>query len=616
VQERARAGAHAVSDLITVPPEAAASHIAIVGQSGSGRSYFLARIVEEIALKTRSRILVFDQSTSFRRIAAIKPAHFWTAARYDRATKRGFLPDESSRYAFASRWTKITKKVYSKLADKSGQFAPLQLTLDSLPIETLFDEFSTQSNEFRHCHNFVLCVLDLMLLTKSIDFRERTGVLEIAQRLIEMTATQRGDAIVGLLRREFRSRGARSESLCVRAATHRAFVSDSTARLYFSVLVTTLESGLLSPVQAGRDEETTPRIKVFDVPSIFSDSLQTVAISGFLNEEWQVAKRKWQEAAISESEQRSRAPLYIVVDEAHSVIPAQPSNRAEARLRDQFRDIAADGTKVGVYLVLMSHRPDRLDPLVLSDCDNRAIMRLGSSMAVEMTSELLGLDHAARRVADLAPSFGPGCALMCGPWAANGPTYVFSAARRTEEGALDWKTVRDVEAKRKVRGKKEATIRLSKAALIEAPSTKETNAMNPPSLTKFQCFISYASEDRDFVEELVNSLSARNISVWWDRGQITLGDKLSLKIDEGLSRSRYGLVIVSPSFVRKKWTNAEIRALLNRAVGSGQKVILPVLVGMNHSDFAKTYPLLADIVSTTYSGDVDELVIEIMQAIT
>lgn len=135
-----------------------------------------------------------------------------------------------------------------------------------------------------------------------------------------------------------------------------------------------------------------------------------------------------------------------------------------------------------------------------------------------------------------------------------------------------------------------------------------------PAEHRFDCFVSYASEDRPMVKLLVEALAAQRIDVWWDRGQITLGDRLTKKIDEGLSRSRYGLFIVSPSFVAKRWTETELRALLNRAISSGRKVILPVLVDMDHNKFANTYPLLADIVSTTFDGDMAALVDEITRA--
>jgi hypothetical protein len=132
---------------------------------------------------------------------------------------------------------------------------------------------------------------------------------------------------------------------------------------------------------------------------------------------------------------------------------------------------------------------------------------------------------------------------------------------------------------------------------------------------QYDCFVSYAGEDRALVLTLVGALQGMGVRVWWDKGQITLGDKLSQKIDEGLRLSQYGLVIISDAFIAKRWPEAELRALAHRAINSGSKVLLPVLVGMEHSGFASAYPLLADIVSTTYRGDPEALATEVMEAI-
>jgi hypothetical protein len=155
----------------------------------------------------------------------------------------------------------------------------------------------------------------------------------------------------------------------------------------------------------------------------------------------------------------------------------------------------------------------------------------------------------------------------------------------------------------------------SAAATSSRPALKKISPHEAPDADQYDCFVSYAGEDRDLVVALVDALQRMKIKIWWDKGQIRLGDRLSQKIDEGLSLSRYGLVIVSDFFVAKRWTEAELRALAYRAVNSGHKVILPVLVDRDHERFASTYPLLADIVSTTYRGDPEVLAAEVAQAI-
>lgn len=156
------------------------------------------------------------------------------------------------------------------------------------------------------------------------------------------------------------------------------------------------------------------------------------------------------------------------------------------------------------------------------------------------------------------------------------------------------------------------SIQTAGAATAEVPMTI---GKDKSSRRAFDLFVSYASEDRSAVQSIVEVLEGRGFKVWWDRGQITLGDKLSAKIDEGLRNSQYGVVIISDSFIAKHWPESELRSMINRSTTSGEKVILPVLLGLTHEQFAERYPLLADTVTTQFDGDVDRLVDEISGAI-
>lgn len=69
-------------------------------------------------------------------------------------------------------------------------------------------------------------------------------------------------------------------------------------------------------------------------------------------------------------------------------------------------------------------------------------------------------------------------------------------------------------------------------------------------------FISHASEDKDAIAaDLVIQLNGLRVSTWYDEEQLKVGDSLRQKIDEGLTRARFGIVILSPAFFAKKWPN-------------------------------------------------------------
>jgi TIR domain len=67
-------------------------------------------------------------------------------------------------------------------------------------------------------------------------------------------------------------------------------------------------------------------------------------------------------------------------------------------------------------------------------------------------------------------------------------------------------------------------------------------------------FISCASENRDAVAEpLASRLRDLGMRVWFDMFKITVGDSIRERIDHGLSRSRFGVVILSQAFFSTTW---------------------------------------------------------------
>lgn len=48
-------------------------------------------------------------------------------------------------------------------------------------------------------------------------------------------------------------------------------------------------------------------------------------------------------------------------------------------------------------------------------------------------------------------------------------------------------------------------------------------------------------------------LKRKGIKVWFDEGTLTIGDSLREKIDEGLARCRFAIVLLSPSFFAEDW---------------------------------------------------------------
>lgn len=110
-------------------------------------------------------------------------------------------------------------------------------------------------------------------------------------------------------------------------------------------------------------------------------------------------------------------------------------------------------------------------------------------------------------------------------------------------------------------------------------------------------FISHASEDKDeVVRPLAAALTERGLDVWYDEFELRIGDSLRRKIDAGIARSRFGIVVLSTAFFEKSWPQYELDGLVTMAV-SGRQVLLPLWHGVSKDEVMSKSPSLADKVA-------------------
>jgi TIR domain len=121
-------------------------------------------------------------------------------------------------------------------------------------------------------------------------------------------------------------------------------------------------------------------------------------------------------------------------------------------------------------------------------------------------------------------------------------------------------------------------------------------------------FISHASEDKqDIARPLSDALSNLGCDVWYDEFQLKLGDNLRRSIDKGLANSRFGVVILSPSFFAKNWPQYELDGLVQREMAGG-KVILPIWHKVSKNEVLSYSPSLADkLAMSTAQYTIEEL---------
>lgn len=126
----------------------------------------------------------------------------------------------------------------------------------------------------------------------------------------------------------------------------------------------------------------------------------------------------------------ARLPLFIFVEEAHRF--AAPPDIGGGRFsRDILARIAAEGSKFGLFLTIISQRPRRIDPDILSNCSNLAVLRVvnrSDQSTIQAASESFSEDL----LEDL-PALDQGEVVLVGPFVSV-PVMIRTMERETQHG--------------------------------------------------------------------------------------------------------------------------------------------------------------------------------------
>jgi DNA helicase HerA-like ATPase len=163
-----------------------------------------------------------------------------------------------------------------------------------------------------------------------------------------------------------------------------------------------------------------PRCLVLDVSSCEVPVERYVAAVALLDHLWE---RRFE-----------REPVLVVIDEAHNICTAAPEDPVQALATERMVQIAAEGRKYGLWLLLSTQQPGKIHPNVLSQCDNLAVLRMNSAADLALLGETFGA--APRQMLELSPGFQQGELLLAGGFVA-APMIAAIGRRRTVEGGAD-----------------------------------------------------------------------------------------------------------------------------------------------------------------------------------
>lgn len=124
----------------------------------------------------------------------------------------------------------------------------------------------------------------------------------------------------------------------------------------------------------------------------------------------------------------------------------------------------------------------------------------------------------------------------------------------------------------------------------------------------YDAFISHAVEDKiPIANELCARLEQAGLRIWYSGKELGVGDSIEKTIANGLHRSRYGIVILSPTYLSKNWTIREFYTLLAKEIEE-HKVILPVLYNVTLDDLKQKDLMMADRFAVNADRGIDHVV--------
>lgn len=461
LNENVKVGLQHNSDLLRVSADLMDSHTVIVAQSGSGKSFFLGRLVEELLMRTKCRCLIFDPDGDFSRMDQINEG-VWQERSYDLRSGNALLSHDTKN-AFLSSWRGIQKRVRTHRPLSSGSIGQhLDIWWPGLGIDMLEEVFDDpmKRSELYHCHSFVRAISELQMIRTKLG-KQEGALIDRAEQIYNAWGDKNNmtDKIEAFLSQEFEipqagqvgtiypipfvswsmhkdpaKRKEAMEQVKRRAASSLRYFTKEMARFYFGKAHEYEATDIIAK-ELPKSSRELPRLDIVDLASLPDNNTRYLVTNTIIAEEWERARQNWWESIV-ESMDDTRVPVFVVLEEAHNFIPEEPRNRAQAALRDQFRTIAAEGRKYGLFLILVSQRPDKLDHLILSECANKAIMRLDSRTIVQLVREKLGLQDIDPYMLDRTIQFKKGRVLVTGQWTSR-PEICYCAARRTLQGGRD-----------------------------------------------------------------------------------------------------------------------------------------------------------------------------------
>lgn len=315
-------------------------HAALLGSTGSGKSWTVASILERSSQLPSSNLVVFDLHGEYRELSYAKQLRVPGPDEVD-------VNDES--LLFLPYWLLNTDELQSLFIDRSEFTAHNQVMAfqDSI-IEKKRDSLVKAGNQE---------ILDAFTLDSPIPFRIE-DIIQHLEFLNQQMIPGKTKEVQGPFYGQF-------SRLLLRL---KSKTTDRRYSFLFGGKQSTQDYNYLSALAEklmgfGNQKQS---IKVIDFSEVPADILPVI-IGLVARIIYQV--QFW-------TDPNSRRPVAFVCDEAHLYLPRKEGNPVERRAVEAFEKIAKEGRKYGVALMIVSQRPSDVSATILSQCNNIISLRL------------------------------------------------------------------------------------------------------------------------------------------------------------------------------------------------------------------------------------------------
>ena len=357
-------------------------HAAILGSTGSGKSWSVALILERAAALKSANLIVFDMHGEY---STLCDGENPIAQQYHIAGP-GDLDGSNPNSLFIPYWLLNREEMLALILDRSDDNAPNQAARFTEHVRTLKEQTLQSEEKTEVLETFTVDSPIPYNISSLLEYlnSDDTGMKQGARGEVKGDWNGRLTRFIGRLKSKIDDRRCGFMFQPPEECNAYSWLENMLMKLF-----------AVSESQRG--------IKIIDFSEVPSDVLPI--ITGVL------ARLLYNIQFWMDKD--ARHPLTIVCDEAHLYLPVRDAAEAtEKRALEAFERIAKEGRKYGVSLLVVSQRPSDVSRTILSQCNNFLVLRLTNDQDQSVVKRLL--PESMVGITDILPLLDLGEALLLG----------------------------------------------------------------------------------------------------------------------------------------------------------------------------------------------------------